>query len=83
MTQPTTAWALLERIAPHLGPYRERLVLVGGLAKRLYPRVPGFSTPVVPTDQTNDVDFALTDPLLVRGGTRLHEILVRAGLRKL
>jgi hypothetical protein len=58
-----TAWDLLAQIAPHLGEYRDRLVLIGGLAKQLYLHVDGFDPPVESPSDTKDIDFALNDPL--------------------
>lgn len=78
---PRTPWDLLVQVAPHLGEYRDHVVVVGGLAKLLYRTADGFALDLPPSQRTKDVDFAIRDPLEILGGRALHDRLIGAGLR--
>jgi hypothetical protein len=64
-----------------LGEYRNGVVLVGGFARDLYRHLDGFADLALRPPATNDVDFAITDPLQIFGDRRLHQILLQAGLQ--
>jgi hypothetical protein len=66
---------------PALGPYREHLVIAGGMARDLYRYLPGYQELDLEGVETLDLDIALADPLSVIGETRLHDLLVASGLR--
>jgi hypothetical protein len=78
-----TAEDLLRRVLSGLGAYREGVVLVGGFARDLYRHVDGFADLAMHPPGTNDIDFAVPDPLQVCGDSRLHDVLLRSGLRNL
>ena len=72
---------LFRRLLPLLGPYREHLVIAGGMARDLYRYAPGYRDLGLTGAQTLDLDIALDDPLQVCGESHLHELLINAGLR--
>ena len=63
-----------------LGACRQSVVLVGGFARDLYRLTPGFAGLGLHGAETNDVDFAITDPLGMVGDQRLHDLLTANGL---
>ncbi len=71
---------LFERAMHGLGAYRQSVVLVGGFARDFYRFSPGFSGLGLQGAETNDVDFAITDPLGLVGDQRLHDLLIASGL---
>jgi hypothetical protein len=75
-----SASALFERAMQALGAYRQSVVLVGGFARDLYRLTPGFAGLGLHGAETNDVDFAITDPLGMVGDQRLHDLLSANGL---
>ena len=72
---------LFKRLIPALGRYREHVVIAGGMARDLYRFLPGYSDLGLAGVETLDLDIAVADPLQVIGETRLHDVLVGAGLR--
>jgi hypothetical protein len=76
----SSATVLLKQVFTALGPYREEILLIGGFAKTYYRLVPGFRDLGLIPLATNDVDLAMREPLMIRGGQRLHDALLAQGL---
>ncbi len=72
---------LFNRLIPLLGVYREHVVIAGGMARDLYRFLPSYIDLGLTGVGTLDLDIAVADPLLVVGGTNLHDLLISAGLR--
>jgi len=75
------AQALFLRVMAGLGAYRDGVVLVGGFARDLYRNMDGFADLALRPPATNDIDFAVNDPLQIFGDRHLHDILLQAGLQ--
>lgn len=80
MSLPPRVAELLAKTCAAIEPYREDIVLIGGIAKHWYRHVDGFTDPGFETAATIDVDLALPEPLLLRGDAKLHDRLLAAGL---
>jgi hypothetical protein len=76
-----SAQDLFHRVINGLGEYRHGVVLVGGFARDLYRHLDGFADLALHPPATNDVDFAINDPLQIFGNRPLHETLLQAGLQ--
>jgi len=67
---------LLNLVATAIEPYRNEIVLIGGIAKYWYQVCDGYSdTGLIPT-ATLDIDLALPEPLYLQGGDTLHQRLI-------
>lgn len=75
------AVTILRQVWPVLGPYRERVVVVGGIAAHLYQLVPGFRAPdLLRVLHTVDLDLGLPRPLAVGADGMLLDRFRAAGM---
>jgi hypothetical protein len=65
--------------AEALGPYRDDVVVTGGLVPFLYRFRPGFQTPNQPALLTHDLDLTVPNPLPLRDDERMRDRLQSGG----
>ncbi len=68
--------SLLRLIATAIEPYRGEVVLIGGIAKHWYQVSEGFVDSGLVPNATLDIDLALPEPMVLRGGASLHDRLI-------
>lgn len=73
---------LLRRALIALEPYRDEVVIIGGIAKKWYRHLPGFDEIGLAPLDTNDVDVAMPEPLQIQGGMTLDRRFQDAGLAR-
>lgn len=69
----------LAECAEAIGPYRDDVVVTGGLVPLLYRFHPDFGRPRQPALLTGDLDFTLPETLPLRDGERLRDRLENGG----
>jgi hypothetical protein len=68
--------SLLRLIATAIEPYRNEVVLIGGIAKHFYQLCEGFAETGLVPNATFDIDLALPEPLFLQGRASLHQRLM-------